>query len=205
MSSQENKNKGNHHKKDTGHDPENTQQDTGSNPGNTNDNSDQETSSKAKQEVELTEEEKLKFKVAEMNDKFLRLYAEFENYKRRTASERLELIKTAGKDVIVSLLPVIDDFDRAIKVMESGAGREDLGPVKEGIELMRSKFMKTLEQKGLKELESHGKDFDSETQEAVTSIPAPSEEMKGKVIEVLEKGYMLNDKIIRFAKVIVGA
>jgi molecular chaperone GrpE len=195
MSSPENKNKGNHHNKDI----ENADGDS----VKTNNDNNPESSAKGEQEVELSEEEKLKFKLSEMNDRFLRLYAEFENFKKRTASERLEIIKTAGKDVIVSLLPVLDDFDRAMKVMETD--QDDIGPIKEGVELVRTKFFKTLEQKGLKELESHGKEFDTETQEAVTSIPAPSEEMKGKVIEVLEKGYALNDKIIRFAKVIVGA
>lgn len=155
---------------------------------------------KAEPEVELSEEEKLKFKVSELNDKFLRLYAEFDNYKKRTATERLELMKTAGKDVIVSLLPVLDDFDRALQVMETAT---DIISVKEGIQLVRNKFNKTLEQRGLKEMNSIGEEFNSDIQEAVTSIPA-AEEMAGKVVEVLEKGYLLNDKVIRFAKVIVG-
>lgn len=155
---------------------------------------------KAEPEVELSEEEKLKFKVSELNDKFLRLYAEFDNYKKRTATERLELMKTAGKDVIVSLLPVLDDFDRALQVMDTAT---DIISVKEGIQLVRNKFNKTLEQRGLKEMNSIGEEFNSDIQEAVTSIPA-AEEMAGKVVEVLEKGYLLNDKVIRFAKVIVG-
>lgn len=157
-------------------------------------------SAKAEPEVELSEEEKLKFKVSELNDKFLRLYAEFDNYKKRTATERLELMKTAGKDVIVSLLPVLDDFDRALQVMETAT---EINSVKEGVQLVRNKFNKTLEQRGLKEMNSMGDEFNSDIQEAVTSIPA-AEEMKGKVVEVLEKGYLLNDKVIRFAKVIVG-
>lgn len=157
-------------------------------------------SAKAEPEVELSEEEKLKFKVSELNDKFLRLYAEFDNYKKRTATERLDLMKSAGKDIIVSLLPVLDDFDRALQVMDTA---NDILAVKEGVQLVRNKFNKTLEQRGLKEMTSMGEEFNSDIQEAVTSIPA-AEDMKGKVVEVLEKGYLLNDKVIRYAKVIVG-
>jgi molecular chaperone GrpE len=158
-------------------------------------------SSKEEPEVELTEEEKLRFKLSEMNDKFLRLYAEFDNYKKRTSLERIELIKTAGKDVIVSLLPILDDFDRALQVMDTAS---DINAIKAGVELVKNKFNKLLEQRGLTAMDCMGKEFDSELEEAITSIPAPSEKLKGKVIEVLEKGYLLNDKVIRFAKVIVG-
>lgn len=156
--------------------------------------------SKEEPEVSLSEEEKLRYKVSEMNDKFIRLYAEFDNFKKRTATERLDLIKTAGKDIIVSMLPVLDDFDRAIQVMESA---NDIQSIKEGVLLVRHKFNKILEQRGLTPMESQGQDFNSDLAEAITGIPV-SEEMKGKVVDVVEKGYLLNEKVIRFAKVIVG-
>ena len=167
---------------------------------NTSESVDSAASSKAEPEIELTEEEKLRFKVSEMNDKFLRLYAEFDNFKKRTSTERYDLIKTAGKDIIVSLLPVLDDFDRALQVMQKTT---DLDAIKEGVELVKNKLNKTFEQRGLKEMECLGNDFNSDFEEAVTSIPV-ADEMKGKVVEVLEKGYLLNDKVIRYAKVIVG-
>ena len=154
----------------------------------------------AEPEIELSEEEKLRYKLSEMNDKFVRLYAEFDNFKKRTSTERYDLIKTAGKEVIVSLLPVLDDFDRALQVMNTAT---EINSIKEGVDLVKHKFNKILEQRGLKEMECIGNEFNSDLQEAVTNIPAP-DEMKGKVVEVLEKGYMLNDKVIRFAKVIVG-
>jgi len=155
------------------------------------------------QEVEeVSAEEKLRAELKEANDKYLRLYAEFDNYKRRTNKERIELLQSAGKDVLVSLLPIADDFDRAIKYMNTSS---DLEAVKEGIVLVSSKFKTTLTQKGVKEMESIGTTFDADLHEAITNIPAPSEDMKGKVIDEVEKGYFLNDKVIRFAKVVVGS
>ena len=151
---------------------------------------------------EQTAEEKLQAEVQQLNDKYLRLYAEFDNYKRRTQKERVELLQTAGKDVIVSLLPVLDDFDRALKAMETAA---DVAPVKEGILLVSHKLKNTLAQKGLKDVESINKDFDTDFHEAITNIPAPTAALKGKVIDEVEKGYTLNDNVIRFAKVVVGA
>ncbi|GAC1311059.1 MAG: nucleotide exchange factor GrpE [Mucilaginibacter sp.] len=136
------------------------------------------------------------------NDKYLRLYAEFDNFRRRTIKEREEARKMEGKDVIVSLLPVLDDFDRALRSMENAT---DLAPVKEGVELIQQKLKNTLTQKGLKEMGSIGKPFDPELHEAITNIPAPNEDLKGKVVDEMEKGYFLNDKVARFAKVIVGA
>ncbi|WP_231465556.1 MULTISPECIES: nucleotide exchange factor GrpE [unclassified Pedobacter] len=147
-------------------------------------------------------EEKLQAEVQQLNDKYLRLYAEFDNYKRRTQKERVELLQTAGKDVIVSLLPVLDDFDRALKAMETAT---EVAPVKEGILLVSSKLKNTLAQKGLKDVESINNDFNTDFHEAITNIPAPTEELKGKVIDEVEKGYTLNDSVIRFAKVVVGA
>lgn len=147
-------------------------------------------------------EEKFKEELALANDKFLRLYAEFDNYKRRTSKERVELLQTAGKDVIVSLLPVLDDFERASRAIENA---KDVAAVKEGVNLVHNKFKNLLAQKGLKEMTSKGQPFDADIHEAVTNIPAPDESLKGKVVDVLEEGYLLNDKVIRFAKVVVGA
>ncbi|MBB5439446.1 MULTISPECIES: nucleotide exchange factor GrpE [Pedobacter] len=152
--------------------------------------------------VEISAEEKLQQENAALNDKYLRLFAEFDNYKRRTQKERIELLQTAGKDVIISLLPVLDDFDRANKAMETAT---DVNSVKEGVNLVHSKLKGILAQKGLKEIESIDTAFDTDNHEAITKIPAPNEEMKGKVIDELEKGYTLNDKVIRFAKVVVGS
>ena len=151
---------------------------------------------------ELSEVDKLKAEVATLNDKYVRLYAEFDNVKRRTALERRELLQTAGKDVIVSLLTVIDDFERAAKAMETAT---DVKSVKEGVDLVHHKFKNILAQKGLKEMESKGQVFNADIHEAITSIPAPTADLKGKVIDEVEKGFTLNDKVIRFAKVIVGA
>ena len=144
----------------------------------------------------------LKAELALANDKYLRLYAEFDNFRRRTIKEREEARKMEGKDVIVSLLPVLDDFERAFKAMENAT---DVAPVKEGVTLIQNKLKNTLKQKGLAEMESIGNPFDAELHEAITNIPAPSDEWKGKVIDEMEKGYFLNDKVVRFAKVIVGA
>lgn len=154
------------------------------------------------QEEEESEIDKLKRENAELKDKFLRLYSEFENFRRRTSKERIELVKSAGEDVISALLPVMDDFERALKSVESV---DEKDPMKEGILLIHNKFHKVMESKGLKAMESVGKEFDSEVHEAITKIPAPSEDMKGKVVDEVEKGYYLNEKVIRFAKVVIGA
>jgi molecular chaperone GrpE len=151
---------------------------------------------------QVSEEEKLKVEIAEANNKYLRLYAEFDNYKRRTNKERIDLLQTAGKDVLVSLLPVVDDFDRALKSMETAT---DVTSVKEGVLLVQNKLKSILSQKGIKEMEAVGTVFDADIHEAITNIPAPSDDLKGKVIDEVEKGYYLNDKVIRFAKVVVGA
>ena len=148
-----------------------------------------------------SELEKLQAELQEQKDKYLRLMAEFDNFRRRTAKERIELIQTAGKDVIVSLLDVLDDCDRAEKQLQSS---DDIAVQKEGIQLVFNKLRSSLQSKGVKAMESINADFDVEKHEAITEIPAPSEEMKGKVIDEVMKGYYLNDKIIRFAKVVVG-
>lgn len=147
------------------------------------------------------EMEKLQAELAEQKDKYLRLFAEFDNFKRRTAKERIELIQTAGKEVIASLLDVLDDFERAEKTMESV---QDTAVVKEGVQLVFAKLRSTLEQKGLKPMNSVGEEFNPDLHEAITEIPAPAPELQGKVIDQVQKGYYLGDKIIRFAKVVVG-
>jgi molecular chaperone GrpE len=151
--------------------------------------------------AEETAMAKLEEELAEQKDKYLRLMAEFDNFRRRTAKERLELIQTAGKDVIVSLLDVLDDCDRAEKQLN---GNDDIAVQKEGILLVFNKLRSNLQQKGVKVMESIQTDFDVEKHEAITEIPAPTEELKGKVIDEVTKGYFLNDKLIRFAKVVVG-
>lgn len=148
-------------------------------------------------------ERKLESEVADLKDKYLRLYSDFENYRKRTSKERLDLITTASEDVLKELIPVVDDFERAFKANES---QEDAVKVREGNQLIFHKLLKTLENRGLKPMENLiGKPFNPDTQEAITSIPAPNEDLKGKVIDVVEKGYTLGDKVVRFAKVVTGA
>jgi molecular chaperone GrpE len=149
-----------------------------------------------------SEIEKLRGEVAEQKDKYLRLYADFDNFKRRSAKERLEYMQTAGKDVLISLLEVLDDAERAEKQLQSGT---DIQQQKEGISLVFHKLRQTLQSRGLKPMETIGKEFNPDEHEAITSIPAPTEELKGKVVDEIEKGYLMNDRIIRFAKVVVGS
>ncbi|WP_437919625.1 nucleotide exchange factor GrpE [Sphingobacterium sp. LRF_L2] len=149
-----------------------------------------------------TVEDQLKLELANAQDKYARLFAEFDNYKKRTSKERVELIQSASKDVLNKLLPVLDDLDRALTAMQTA---QEIDSVKQGIDLVNQKFRKTLAQEGLKEMEDIiGNPFDPEFQEAITAIPAPSEEWKNKVIDVVEKGYFLNEKVVRFAKVVIG-
>jgi molecular chaperone GrpE len=155
----------------------------------------------AQLEKDLEEAEKDLVKVEdernELKDKYLRLFAEFDNYKRRTAKERVDILKTASASVLREMLPILDDFDRA----KTAAGKEGLP---EGVQLIQDKLLSTLAKKGLKPMESNGQPFDAESHEAIAEIPAPTEEMKGRIIDTVEKGYTLNDKIIRYAKVVVG-
>ena len=151
---------------------------------------------------EKSAEDLLKEELSLANDKYLRLYAEFDNFRRRTTKERVDLLQTAGKEVIVSLIPVLDDFERAVKSMEAAT---DINAVKEGVLLVQNKLNNILSQKGLKLMQSIGTAFDADLHEAITNIPAPSADLKGKVVDEMEKGYYLNDNVIRFAKVIVGA
>ena len=153
--------------------------------------------------AETQQQDSAAVELAEMKDKFIRLMAEFENFRRRTAKERLELIKTAAEDVMTDLLPVLDDMDRA---SQSVGSAKDIEAVAQGLDLIFHKLKSVTIQKGLKPMETKaGDEFDSDFHEAVTQIPAPSEELKGKIVDVIEKGYTLNEKVIRFAKVVIGA
>lgn len=145
--------------------------------------------------------EELTTELAESKDKHLRLFAEFENFKKRTMRERLDLLKTAGQDTINKILPVLDDFDRAKKSAEDEGTDEQLS---EGVLMVYNKLYAVMGTLGVKPMETNGEVFDAEIHEAITEIPAPSEEMKGKIIDTVEKGYYMNEKIIRFAKVVVG-
>ena len=148
-----------------------------------------------------SELEKLKTELEDSKDKYLRMVAEFDNFKRRNAKERIELIQTAGKEVISELLEVLDDFDRAQKQMEAS---DDSHAIKEGVMLVFNKLRNTLQARGVKAMESVNQEFNADLHEAITEIPAPTEALKGKVVDEIVKGYYLNDKIIRHAKVVVG-
>lgn len=149
----------------------------------------------------LTEKEQMEAELEKEKDKFLRLFAEFENFKRRTSKERIDLFKTAGQEVIVSLLPVLDDFERALNELGKSSEKE----LFKGVELIYNKFKDTLKAKGLGEVQAkEGDAFDAEIHDAITQIPAPNKKLKGKIIDVVEKGYSLGDKIIRHPKVVVG-
>ena len=147
-------------------------------------------------------EDEWQLKFAEMNDQYLRLWSEFDNYRKRSARERVEFSKTAASDTFTAILPVLDDFDRAAKAMENA---DDIAVVKEGMQLIYHKFRNILISKGLEEMNAQGETFDADFHEAITSIPSPDDSMKGKVVDEVEKGYSLNGKVIRFAKVVVGS
>lgn len=149
-----------------------------------------------KTEIELLQEENDK-----LNDKFLRLYSEFDNFRKRTAKEKIELIKSAGEGIMKDMLPIIDDFKRA---MAHNLEVTDEDSLKEGFQLIFNKFYKTLEAKGLKSVDSKGEVFNADIHEAITKIPAPDKSMKGKVVDVIEEGFYLGDKIIRYPKVVIG-
>jgi len=150
-------------------------------------------------EAVAVEEQSDVSEVSEMKDKYLRLFAEFDNYKKRTSRERLELLRNAAEDMVVDLLPVLDDFDRIRKNEDA-----DEESFREGVRLVYQKLRQTLERKGLQEMDPDEVDFDPELHEAVTKIPPPTEELSGKILDHIEKGYYLNDKIIRHAKVVIG-
>jgi molecular chaperone GrpE len=162
-----------------------------------------EETNQAPPEEEVDEVTQLKNEVAEAKDKYLRLFAEFENFRRRTAKERLDLVKTAGEGVISELLPVVDDFERSLQIFKDN---EAVAPMYEGIQLVHGKLTKALAQKGLKVMGVEvGDDFDAEYHEAVVQTPAPSEDLKGKIVDVIDKGYFLGDKVLRYAKVVIGS
>jgi molecular chaperone GrpE len=141
-------------------------------------------------------------KYNEVNDKYLRLYSEFDNFRKRSIRERAELMKTAGEDIFSAFLPLLDDIERALKVNEQAA---DIKSVNEGLKIIHHKFSQSLKQKGLEPISAIGQTFNVDMHEAITNVPAPSEDQKGKVIDEVEKGYTLNGKVIRFSKVVVGA
>lgn len=150
---------------------------------------------------ELSELEKKEIEYKELHDKYIRLFSEFDNFRKRTAKEKLDLMATAGSDIIKEMLPILDDFERAMATNEE---MKDIDAIKEGFTLIHNKLIHNLTNKGLKPMESLHEEFDVNKHEALTQIPAPSEDLKGKVVDVIEKGYLLNDKVIRFAKVVVG-
>ncbi|WP_291866864.1 nucleotide exchange factor GrpE [Maribacter sp.] len=153
------------------------------------------------EQEEVSPEDQLKEDLVKEKDKFLRLFAEFENYKKRTSKERMDLFKTAGQEVLVSLLPVLDDFERALNELSKSDDKEAF----KGVELINGKLRETLKSKGLNAMEvKQGDAFDADMHEAITQIPAPNKKLKGKIIDVIEKGFTLGDKIIRHPKVVVG-
>jgi molecular chaperone GrpE len=151
--------------------------------------------------IEENETVLLKNKIAELEDRYMRMYSEFDNFKRRTSKERIELIQTAGKDIIVGLLPVLDDMERAIKASET---QSDKAAIEEGVRLVHKKFAGILDQMGLKPIEAIGQPLDVDMHEAITKVPAPEPGLSGKIIDEVEKGYTLNGKVIRFTKAVVG-
>ena len=163
---------------------------------NTEEIKEEKNSNDEKSELEIAQEE---LQIA--NDKFLRLYSEFDNYRKRTAKEKLDTIKSASEDVIKNMLPIVDDFKRA---MAHNQEIDDSEAIKQGFELIFNKLFKTLEAKGLKQIKAKGEPFNADVHEAITNIPAPDESLKGKVVDVVEEGYYLGEKIIRFPKVVVG-
>ncbi len=151
---------------------------------------------KLKKEIKEKEE-----KLNELQDKYLRLIAEFDNYRKRTLKEKSELIKTAGEEILIKILPVVDNFERGLKAMEQS---QDLASLKEGVLHIYNNFKDFMQQQGIKEINTMNEPFNIDLHEAVTTIPAPNEELKGKIVDVIEKGYTLHDKVIRYSKVVIG-
>ena len=175
-----------------------------------NDTAQQEQEANQQTENQTTEEEgdkiadeiaELTQKCSDLNDKNLRLMAEFDNYRKRTLKERSDLVKTAGENILSSMLPLVDDFERALKAMETA---EDIVAVKEGVDLIYGKFIAFFLQNGVKAIPTENEVFDTDLHEAITTFPAPTEDLKGKIIDCASKGYTLNEKVIRFSKVVVG-
>ena len=164
-------------------------------------NSEAEAEIEKEEKEEISGEEKLEKELLDMKDKYARLSAEFDNYRKRTLKEKMDLTKSAGEKLLKDLLPVKDNFERANASIENA---KDIEALKEGISLIYNRFSEFLTQQGIKEIETKEADFDTDVHEAITKIPAPSEELKGKIVDCVEKGYYLNDKVIRFAKVVIG-
>lgn len=185
------------------HKPEETQenQNTKNNAGEQANETVQEENNNNKQSTDTDKTAEYEATIADLKDKYLRQAAEFDNYRKRVLKEKSELIQNGGESVISSLLPIIDDFERALQNMKKS---DDTATLKEGVELIYQKFMKTLESNGLKTIETKEADFNTDFHEAVAMIPAPNDESKGKVVDCVQKGYKLNDKVIRHAKVAVG-
>lgn len=180
----------------------NKQENTSGNQADANAENGHSGKSKKRQLKIENKEKELKEQINELNDKYLRLFAEFDNFRKRALKEKIELGKFAGEEIILSLLPVIDDFDRAVKSFENTT---NLDSMREGISLISNKMKSILGSKGLQAIESIGKEFCTDFHEAITNIPAPDESKKGKVVDEIEKGYQLNGKVIRFSKVVVGS
>lgn len=161
----------------------------------------EETASEEEKDDEISVEEKLEAELNETKDKYLRLSAEFDNYRKRTLKEKMELSKTAGEQILLSILPVVDDFERGMSSMTEA---KDINAVKQGIELIYNKFKEFLKQNSVKEIDAMHVELDTDLHDAVTKIPAPEEKLKGKIVDVIQKGYKLNDKVIRHSKVVVG-
>lgn len=185
------------------HKPEETQenQNTKNNTGEQTNETVQEENNNNKQSTDTDKTAEYEATIADLKDKYLRQAAEFDNYRKRVLKEKSELIQNGGESVISSLLPIIDDFERALQNMKKS---DDTAALKEGVELIYQKFMKTLESNGLKTIETKEADFNTDFHEAVAMIPTPNDESKGKVVDCVQKGYKLNDKVIRHAKVAVG-
>ncbi|MFA8434435.1 MAG: nucleotide exchange factor GrpE [Marinifilaceae bacterium] len=159
---------------------------------------------KAKKSAKESKDEEIQQlgqKLQELNDKYMRLSAEFDNYRKRTLKEKMELTKSAGEKILINILPVLDNFERALQSMEEA---KEIEGFKEGVDLIYSNFKDFVNQNGVKEIEAINQEFDTDIHEAITKIPAPSEDLKGKVVDCIEKGYYLNDKVIRFSKVVIG-
>ncbi|NOU60479.1 nucleotide exchange factor GrpE [Marinifilum caeruleilacunae] len=156
---------------------------------------------KSAKEKKADELEELGLKLQDINDKYMRLSAEFDNYRKRTLKEKMDLTKSAGEKILVNVLPVMDNFERALQSIDDA---KDVEALKEGVHLIYNNFKEFISQNGVKEIEAINKEFDTDIHEAITKIPAPSDDLKGKVVDCVEKGYTLNEKVIRFSKVVVG-
>lgn len=161
----------------------------------------EETTEQTAETANVSEPVNFEAKIAELNDKYLRLYSEFDNYRKRMIKEKSDIIRSAGEDVFKAFIPTIDDFERAIKANETVTDAE---PIKEGMKLIYNKMISTSKSKGLEQMEVAGQPFDADIMEAIAHIPAPTNDLKGKVVDDVEKGYKLGEKVIRFAKVVVG-